>query len=200
MSLDLIKKLVRLANNNPNDNEANLAARKACKMIAELEFYLEQRVQNTAYSGNYSRPGASPVTPPRTWNDVRRSEEPFWRSKPPTEPGRSADDIFDWFFRVERERMKREEQAYREQQKKPPRPDAYEPIYRPYTDDVHYGTVSDEPIPKNKKIRRKLRCKTCHKTIDTVFIGAEELFECNECQWNAYKKRKRRAKNEPPDF
>ena len=38
MNLELLKKLVRLANNNPNDNEANLAARKVCKMIEEAQF------------------------------------------------------------------------------------------------------------------------------------------------------------------
>lgn len=35
MNLDLIIKLVKLANNNPNENESNLAARKVCKLIAE---------------------------------------------------------------------------------------------------------------------------------------------------------------------
>lgn len=35
MNLDLIVKLVKLANNNPNENEANLAARKVCTLIAQ---------------------------------------------------------------------------------------------------------------------------------------------------------------------
>ena len=34
MNIELLTNLVRLANNNPNDNEANAAARKVCKMIA----------------------------------------------------------------------------------------------------------------------------------------------------------------------
>src|SRR6266850_1935348 len=38
MNLELIIKLVKLANNNPNENEANLAARKVCKMIAEGDY------------------------------------------------------------------------------------------------------------------------------------------------------------------
>ena len=33
-----LKKLVALANNNPNDNEANLAARKVCRILAEKNF------------------------------------------------------------------------------------------------------------------------------------------------------------------
>lgn len=35
MNYDLIKKLAKLANNNPSENEANAAARKVCKLLAE---------------------------------------------------------------------------------------------------------------------------------------------------------------------
>lgn len=38
MNTELLIKLVKLANHNPNDNEANLAARKVCKMIEEARF------------------------------------------------------------------------------------------------------------------------------------------------------------------
>lgn len=38
IDIDKLSKLVRLANNNPNENEANLAARKVCKIIAEGNF------------------------------------------------------------------------------------------------------------------------------------------------------------------
>ncbi len=36
--IDMIQKLIRLANNNPNDNEANLAARRVCKMLTDYLF------------------------------------------------------------------------------------------------------------------------------------------------------------------
>jgi len=38
VDIDLIQKLVKLANNNPNDNEANLAARKVCQMLTDYKF------------------------------------------------------------------------------------------------------------------------------------------------------------------
>ena len=41
MKLDLLKKLVALANNNPNENEANLSARKVCKMLAADNFKID---------------------------------------------------------------------------------------------------------------------------------------------------------------
>lgn len=39
MSLDLLKKLVKLANHNPNDNEANSAARRVCLLLEEFNFF-----------------------------------------------------------------------------------------------------------------------------------------------------------------
>lgn len=42
MDLERLKKLTRLANNNPNDNEANLAARKVCKILEECSFILAE--------------------------------------------------------------------------------------------------------------------------------------------------------------
>jgi hypothetical protein len=41
MKLEILKKLIALANNNPNDNEANLAARKVCKALIE-DKYVDQ--------------------------------------------------------------------------------------------------------------------------------------------------------------
>lgn len=38
MNLELLKKLVKLANNNPNEHEANSAARRVCKLIEDNEF------------------------------------------------------------------------------------------------------------------------------------------------------------------
>lgn len=38
MNIKLIEKLAKLANNNPNENEANMAARKVCKLLAEGNF------------------------------------------------------------------------------------------------------------------------------------------------------------------
>lgn len=40
MNSDQLIKLIKLANNNPNENEANSAARKVCKIIEENKFSL----------------------------------------------------------------------------------------------------------------------------------------------------------------
>lgn len=38
MNLNIVQKLIKLANNNSNENEANLAARKVCKMLTDYKF------------------------------------------------------------------------------------------------------------------------------------------------------------------
>lgn len=46
MSIDLLKKLVRLATNNPNEHEANLAARKACELLVKDDFAILKSTTN----------------------------------------------------------------------------------------------------------------------------------------------------------
>src|SRR6516165_11215196 len=54
MNYDLIIKLAKLANNNPNDNEANQAARKVCRLLAEANFNFP------AHNGDDSRRRPTP--------------------------------------------------------------------------------------------------------------------------------------------
>lgn len=84
MNLDLIIKLTRLANNNPNENEANLAARKVCKLLAEAEFkFTQPPVTQVPYQ---------PVTksdPPYPRNKPSPAQERYWNGhiKPPPYTG-----------------------------------------------------------------------------------------------------------------
>jgi hypothetical protein len=61
MNFKLIEKLAKLANNNPSENEANAAARKVCRLLAEGNFkFIEDkptigpqvRTVSTPYSAN----------------------------------------------------------------------------------------------------------------------------------------------------
>lgn len=47
MNLDLIIKLAKLANNNPNEHEANAAARKVCQLLAEGNFNFGLNIERT---------------------------------------------------------------------------------------------------------------------------------------------------------
>lgn len=87
MNLEQIQKLIRLANNNPNDNEANAAARRVCKMLADYKFPTP-----SVY-------GQSPINPPRT--DQKSRYNPV--TNPPRntyyKPPRSREDIINEFKR-----------------------------------------------------------------------------------------------------
>lgn len=65
MNISLLTKLVKLANNNPNDNEANSAARRVCKMIEDGEFkFVEDKVDIRIgnYDFSFRKPGSNDST------------------------------------------------------------------------------------------------------------------------------------------
>lgn len=71
LNTDRVEKLARLANNNPNEHEANLAARMVCRLLEASGFQYPATV-------NY-RPFPAQE---QFYRDVKRSAEPFWRSQP----------------------------------------------------------------------------------------------------------------------
>lgn len=177
MNLDLIKKLTRLANNNPNDNEANLAARKVCRMLEESNWSLPsvQSRPNTVNMG----------TPPHTWNDIRRSPTPEWSSKPPTESNE-----YDHQAAEREEHRRRQEDFYNFYRKNywkpsPKQEEYFRDIFREGSyRGVDWGSNPFEP-KKPPKEKRPLECTKCHKTVETGYVG--NLFVCSDCQWSEYK-------------
>lgn len=96
-----LEKLVRLANNNPNENEANLAARYACKMLEEHKFDL-----NITLSAPESPIGG-------TWQDVCRStESPPW-SRYQGGWDFYAEEILKNMFHQQEQQQQQREKAYR---------------------------------------------------------------------------------------
>src|SRR5262245_51973348 len=161
--LELLQKLTRLANNNPNDNEANLAARKVCKMLEEGKWNIpsapakpiENRPKSTwepkiadwydpktrmlkisiSDADLIANPQIQRLLaqldteinrkPAETWNDVHRSTEPNFKSKPP-DPGFNQYQYDNWQHiweqyrqqtaqRAEEERRRQEEKAQKAQ-------------------------------------------------------------------------------------
>jgi hypothetical protein len=158
MNFDLIEKLIRLANNNPNENEANLAARKVCKLLAE---------------GNFKFTNAEPQA--RTWNDVERSTEPQWKSTPQSPPQyKSAFNPNDYPFA---DFFKKREKHW-DNYGTPPKQEKTAP-------ENPYSWVDPNP-PSKQKEERLLKCKKCGNSKLTKFVGLPELYECNTCQWTAY--------------
>jgi hypothetical protein len=90
MKLEKLLGLIRLANNNNSEGEANAAARKVCQILAGGYFRIEQVVTKTA---------AGKMNEARTWNDVKRSTEPEFRSRQWTGNPSTGPSPFDEFFR-----------------------------------------------------------------------------------------------------
>jgi hypothetical protein len=70
MNLDLLKKLTKLANHNPNEHEANSAARRVCKMLEESDWKVIPEVKTAAgkmnegsWTGFTPKPSPQPSTP-----------------------------------------------------------------------------------------------------------------------------------------
>lgn len=71
MNIDLITKLAKLANNNPNEHEANSAARRVCQLLAEGKFQFGAVVQTTAEARIPNPYYANPASASSSyWNDV----------------------------------------------------------------------------------------------------------------------------------
>lgn len=171
--LELLKKLVKLANNNPNEHEANSAARRVCKILEEHNFSFDNTIP--------------PKEKTITYNDVKRSAEYFWKSSKPNRPSYDpwTDFNFDSIYEDLRKKAqeKRKESEYKSQ---------YYGEYNPFTREKDpYYNVNTRPMYDNfgnriKKEKSIMKCKTCGELKETVFMGVPELFECNDCQWNFY--------------
>lgn len=181
MNLELIKKLTKLANNNPNDNEANLAARKVCKLLEEGNFSLTQT--NTT---------PTPSNRPQSYGN------PF------------TEDIFDAIYGRGSRGPGKSRTAYdkvrEEQNKQQYDPRKRETKYREdYYDYVEYdekiynrpfsNVQYDEKGQRKSKLKRILKCKECKQNQETGFVGLPELYVCDKCQWTAFRKGKEKDAN-----
>lgn len=161
---ELLVKLIALANNNPNDNEANLAARKVCKLLAELKVNFIPKKQPVAQSK------------PTTWNDVVRSTEPNFRSSRPTSPGA---DIFEQFFGGRAGGGKSSH---------------WYDIPIDFKFDPSIWQHRPEPTytakPERKRTEKRLiQCVKCKKEFMSGYIG--NLFICHGCHWEDYETNKK---------
>lgn len=170
MNIELIIKLAKLANNNPNDNEANAASRKVCRLIEEGNF---QFIRTTA-----EKVGAEQAKGPWQYDQRYRYED----------LQEMINNMFGGGFRP----SDRQRQYYKtgpiEYTKEAPHQDN---TYYQKKHDVQYNRnpFTGEKIPRDVP-KRPLQCKTCKQEIMTGFVGVPQMFECNKCIWQAYKESK----------
>lgn len=164
MNIDLIIKLARLANENPNENEANLAARKVCSLIKAGNY----KFDNQPIINRQQPINREPVRPNRQ-PDVRSASNPI-------------NDIYDMFNKYCSYGKTSREYYSRPNYNKPPKQE--EPVY------VFWDELDPNTKKQKEESKRILKCKTCHKNTETSFVGLAEIFECNDCSWSEWERKK----------
>jgi ribosomal protein S27AE len=166
MNLDLLIKLVKLANNNPNENEANLAARKVCKLIEEGKY---QFSPNSVVNKSPQRPGSQPVSNPYSNPGYGSPFEEFFRQG----------GFKNMWQESERQRDFHNEQYKRSQQEQRPRQDAHNYGYDFYS----------KPEEPRKKPSRNRECSKCGYAVNTS--NMKDPFVCSVCQWKDYQEKEK---------
>lgn len=185
MNYDLLIKLARLANNNPNDNEANLAARKVCKLIAEGNYKFEK----WPIGATYQNPFTGPVTqrPQGTWEGFRPSsaqqayqqqEARQQQEEANRQRGQERPAYYDFSFDFDIEKIL--------EMLKNRNPDFYKQYTEGTWETPNYTKAPYNPFVGDRKPprpKRKLKCSKCGDENETAFAGPPSLYLCYACQY-----------------
>lgn len=168
MNLDLLKKLTRLATNNPNENEANLAARRVCKMLIECDFNLSNgRIPPSSTYGVNSTEPFDPIEFIRKMSREKRDNR-YYAEWSPKEYTYSKPDN-------EREVD-------------------YNPITQMYTmpDGEQISAIDYQmkgykfKVKVKKENKKEMKCSKCGHWKNTGFGGPPQTFICITCIWQDY--------------
>lgn len=162
MNYKLIEKLAKLANNNPNEHEANMAARKVCKLLAEGNFkFNESKIISMGTPPSNS--SSSIYDNLRDMmNNIRKDEEQYYKQKFYSNPFKTG-SYQSPFETGQAGQGKSEQRTYN------------------LKDEKYYAQRRERGFGDTK---RQLVCKKCKQIKETIFVGLPEVFECNECIWN----------------
>jgi len=162
MNFDLLIKLAKLANNNPNEHEANAAARKVCSIIEE---------NNYKFDG-VEQPKPKNPEPDRTWNDVKRSGEPFWKSW--------EDEFWKRYEKQRGNPFDRDDRFYSgvDWSREPPK----EPSY------VNWEFSGGKRGSKRVYHQKHRTCTICNTNRLTAID--DEPYVCGACKWKKYQEAK----------
>jgi len=164
MNLDLLKKLTRLANNNPNENEANLAARRVCKMLEEGDWKLSS---STPIQDAAERLRKNPPNDPNSdWFNRQQHTQP----RRPDNPNQEYDS------------------SGRPKPPNPPKsPPKKEPVKPPSGWNNPFEKMNEtffNEVFGRRKAPERLKCTKCGNLKLTSFIGNPAVFICQDCNWS----------------
>lgn len=213
MNLDLLKKLTRLANNNPNENEENLAARRVCKMLEEGKFSLpiegpKISGASTPYGPRKPWSAYDPKTSSANWQtnaeEVKRAQERAkqaekvryaeevrqeqeWKATEEERKwkgGPTSDEIFEDMRRKYEEFLRDPRIHYSKPYTSKPPPNPFDWAKGNIIFDYETKPTPEEAARKHsQQEKRPLECTRCHNKIETAFVGPPQVYVCNGCIW-----------------
>lgn len=166
MSLDLLKKLVRLATNNPNEHEANLAARRACDLLIKSDFKLLPETKPKMQEGSWSGFGGYNAPKPPSPESEKPKQEPKTTHAP-----YGKNPIWDLWDEVFFKQKIRDNDDLFSKHRDPFFSSPYNRVdYQPFIN-IQY---------ENDK--REIKCIKCGEVKETRYRGAPELWVCMDCR------------------
>lgn len=193
MNLNLIIKLAKLANENPNENEANLAARKVCSLIkqGDYKFNEDSKQSNTKSTSNSS----SPYYDPFEW--IRKQYEDnmrygSWEGFGSNEKKERSNPNARSYSETSSEYKNRTEYKPKDKYKWYYTNEKQEEYYNGTKYDyIAWDDLEDDKGEPHRKKKdnpdRLLKCKICGKQRLTAFVGLESMYECFTCQFTPQK-------------
>lgn len=199
MSLEFLKKLVRLATNNPNEHEANLAARKACDYLVKNDFKAILEVKEQSKTNNFKsavKINKQDRTIDFSISDRERAYNPkldklvtqiieiIGAPKPPQKP--PPENPYSYRYYDEASSINENfvdmfDELFRRRKAKAAQDDPF----------VRYKPFSGSwDMPGNNELK-KLKCTICREEKETRFRGPADIWVCMECRGSeAFRKKK----------
>lgn len=197
MDIDKLTKLVKLANHNPNENEANSAARRVCKMIEDAKFRFVDSLGNTIRTPEPEFKSKRPDSPrpSRRQEEFYKMWEEFIRNSGRARqraPDPFSDGFWDDFKRAEEPFWRKD--PFNSERDRKYQVDQYVcitctqifkvPAGQKVPDNSQCPTCADKLKYSRewKNQERQFKCKDCGVEVITRFDGEPDEFICFICR------------------
>lgn len=165
MNIELIIKLTKLANNNPNENEANAAARKVCKLIAEANYqFAIPKVTIVSNPPSNSSDWIKQATAANARAEQAKREH-YEQEARKARVDFDLNDLFDFMKNTVRNPN--------------------------FTGDPYKAPWVNPPNPEaQQKPKVSIKCNKCGKFVETYSDADPSQFRCSSCLWQEWQSKR----------
>lgn len=186
--LDQLLKLIKLANNNPNEHEANAAARKVCKMLMEKNYRITEAPQP-------STPVSDPLSDILRWARQQNPQNVYYKS-PFTSGSWSnpfrdeQEDDNEWFSPENKTHHKRHANGTIESlSETEAKARGWKGYGSPFNQKNYYRQDWQVPPSYKRKEKEEIhkkwrKCTQCLTDVET--FNTKDPYICHKCDWDNY--------------